>query len=53
MKCGQHNRLLLAVATKEQLITVLKYVLDEKEFLAPYGIRSLSKVYVTFFNVVC
>lgn len=34
---------LLAIPTKEQLYRVLSYVLDEDEFLAPYGIRSLSK----------
>jgi hypothetical protein len=34
---------LLAVPSKERLIRVLKYVLDENEFLSPYGIRALSK----------
>ncbi len=34
---------LLAVPSKERLLRVLKYVLDEKEFLSPYGIRALSK----------
>ncbi|KAJ7387339.1 hypothetical protein OS493_004328 [Desmophyllum pertusum] len=34
---------LLAIPTKEQLFRVLSYVLDEEEFLSPYGIRSLSK----------
>lgn len=33
---------LLAIPTKAQLVRVLKYVLDENEFLSPYGIRSLS-----------
>ena len=34
---------LLAVPSKERLVRVLKYVLDENEFLSPYGIRALSK----------
>jgi hypothetical protein len=36
---------LLAIPTREHLSSVLRYVLDEREFLSPYGIRSLSKVY--------
>jgi hypothetical protein len=34
---------LLAIPTRRQLERILKYVLDEDEFLSPYGIRSLSK----------
>ncbi len=41
---GQH-RWLLAVPSRERLTGVLRYMLDEKEFLAPFGIRSLSKIY--------
>src|SRR5579871_3616274 len=41
---GEHPmRALLAIPTREQLIRVLRYVLDEEEFLSPYGIRSISK----------
>ncbi|MCY2957785.1 MAG: glucosidase [Planctomycetota bacterium] len=36
-------RLLLAIPSKERLAKVLKVVLDEKEFLSPFGIRSLSR----------
>jgi Glycosyl hydrolase family 63 C-terminal domain len=36
-------RALLAIPTREQLVRVLRYVLDEEEFLSPYGIRSISK----------
>ena len=35
---------LLASPSKDKLLRVLKYLLDEDEFLSPYGIRSLSKV---------
>lgn len=34
---------LLAIPTRRQLERILKYVLDENEFLSPFGIRSLSK----------
>ncbi len=34
---------LLAVPSKERLVRVLKYVLDENEFLSPHGVRALSK----------
>jgi hypothetical protein len=40
-----HLRYLLAIPTRERLAEVLRYVLDEKEFLSPYGIRSLSRIY--------
>ncbi|MBI2497582.1 MAG: glucosidase [Opitutae bacterium] len=36
---------LLAIPSRERLQRVLRYVFDEKEFLSPYGVRSLSKVY--------
>lgn len=37
------DTLLLTVVTREQLVRMLHYILDEDEFLSPYGIRSLSK----------
>ena len=42
--CDQH-RWLLALPNKDRLARLLKYELDEAEFLSPYGIRSLSKVH--------
>ena len=39
---GFANRRLASVCNKEKLVRVLGYMLDEREFLSPYGIRSLS-----------
>jgi hypothetical protein len=39
------RRRLLAIPSRDRLERVLKYMLDENEFLSPYGIRSLSKVH--------
>jgi hypothetical protein len=36
-------RLLLTIANRSKLERIYRYVLDEKEFLSPYGIRALSK----------
>ena len=38
-----HRRRLLAIPSKARLVRVLRYLLDEAEFLSPFGIRSLSK----------
>jgi len=40
---GVGRRFLLAIPSRRRLERVLNYMLDEKEFLSPYGIRSLSK----------
>jgi hypothetical protein len=40
---GAPGHLLLAIPSREQLTRVLRYVLDEDEFLSPHGIRSLSR----------
>ncbi|MFL6193516.1 MAG: MGH1-like glycoside hydrolase domain-containing protein [Thermoanaerobaculia bacterium] len=34
---------LLAIPSRERLVRVLRYVLDENEFLSPHGVRSLSR----------
>ena len=34
---------LLSIAPRERLVRALRYVLDENEFLSPYGVRSLSR----------
>jgi hypothetical protein len=36
---------LLAIPPREHLERTLRYLLDEREFLSPHGIRSLSKVH--------
>jgi len=38
-----HGHRLLAIPSRDRLERVLKYVLDENEFLSPYGVRSLSR----------
>jgi Glycosyl hydrolase family 63 C-terminal domain len=40
---GPDGRLLLAIPSRARLERVLKYMLDENEFLSPYGIRSVSR----------
>jgi mannosylglycerate hydrolase MGH1-like protein/glycosyl hydrolase family 63 len=42
---GMGRRLLLSILNPDQLRRVLKVMLDEKEFLSPYGIRSLSRAH--------
>jgi Glycosyl hydrolase family 63 C-terminal domain len=42
---GHGGRRLLSTLSKTQLERVLAYLLDENEFLSPYGIRSLSRVH--------
>jgi hypothetical protein len=40
---AKKSRQLLAILTRDRLLSTLRYMLDEEEFLSPYGIRSLSK----------
>jgi hypothetical protein len=45
MEKGRDVKMLLALPTKERLVRVLHYLLDENEFLAPYGLRSMSRIH--------
>jgi hypothetical protein len=40
-----HAHRLLAIPSRERLTRVLRYVLDESEFLSEFGIRSVSRVH--------
>jgi hypothetical protein len=40
-----NTRQLLAIPSRERLVRVLGRVLDEREFLSPFGIRSLSQAH--------
>ncbi len=40
---GVGTRRLLAVVSREQLPRVLRFMLDEAEFLSPHGVRALSR----------
>ncbi len=43
---GYKERRLLSILNKNKLERVLAYLLDENEFLGPYGIRSLSRYHL-------
>ncbi len=40
---GRGERRLLSIVTADRLLRVLRYMLDENEFLSPHGIRALSR----------
>jgi hypothetical protein len=42
---GAGERRLLSILNRERLVAVLGRVLDEREFLSPYGVRGLSRVH--------
>ena len=44
-KRGYANRLMASILNETRLRSVLARMLDENEFLSPYGIRSLSRVH--------
>ncbi len=45
-KCEEeHGHRLLAIPSRDRLVRVLRYLLDENEFLSPFGIRSLSRIH--------
>ncbi len=45
-KTEKGARLLLCIVNRKRLSRVLRFLLDENEFLSPYGIRALSKVHL-------
>jgi hypothetical protein len=42
---GLGSRLLMSVVDRDQLARILRLMLDEREFLSPYGIRALSRMH--------
>jgi len=40
---GRGERRLLSMVNQDRLRSILKFMLDEQEFLSPYGIRSVSR----------
>ncbi|HEX2366701.1 MAG TPA: hypothetical protein VHJ00_16970, partial [Bradyrhizobium sp.] len=44
-KPGAENRRLIAIARAFRMKRVLERMLDESEFLSPYGVRAVSRVY--------
>jgi hypothetical protein len=42
---GEGERRLMAIVNGDQLRRVLRFLLDENEFLSPFGIRSMSRVH--------
>ena len=43
---GAHNTLILGLVRTDQLRRMLAYMLDENEFLSPFGIRSVSRYHL-------
>src|SRR5512146_1336261 len=44
-KKTEHGHRILAIPTRERLTRVLRYLLDEREFLSPHGIRAVSRIH--------
>src|SRR5205085_176786 len=42
---GEGQRRLMSIVSGDQLRRVLRFLLDENEFLSPHGIRALSRVH--------
>jgi hypothetical protein len=40
---GKGDRFMLSFCREEQLLPISRYLLDESEFLSPYGVRALSR----------
>jgi hypothetical protein len=43
---GAGERLLMSIVNREQLVRVLRVMLDQAEFLSPHGIRALSRYHL-------
>jgi hypothetical protein len=43
VEVGANNNLILGLVRPDQLRRMLSYMLDEQEFLSPYGVRSVSR----------
>jgi hypothetical protein len=43
---GLRERRLLSIANQDQLRRILRLMLDEREFLSPYGVRALSRYHL-------
>jgi hypothetical protein len=43
---GVHNTLILGLVRTDQLRRMLAYMLDENEFLSPYGVRAVSRFHL-------
>jgi len=43
---GASERRLLSIAGRDQLRRILRFMLDEEEFLSPYGVRALSRYHL-------
>ena len=43
---GYAERRLLSICNKNKVERILAYMLDEKEFFGPYGIRSISRYHL-------
>ena len=50
-KLEKGKDILLSLLPKKRLEKMLRALLDEKEFLSPYGIRSLSKIHETPYSI--
>jgi hypothetical protein len=50
---ANHGHRLLAIPSRARLERVLRYMLDENEFLSPFGIRSLSRYHQDHPQVCC
>ena len=50
---GVGKRHLLSIVTADRLRSILRYMLDENEFLSEFGIRSLSKAHEKPYSIAC